>query len=288
MRGRNRPDARWGGGLIELVEVRGARLHRIERAAQDPHNEIESAVAVQVAGRGRVVAARLERRSRWKWNPIAVEIGMTARPLVANPQQTRLEEIAPENVGIAIAIDVEHRHRIGAVQRRLALADDLDVFEPFRDKPEPRGAQAVEALHLIASDRAVHAAQQHVELAVAIDVGELGDVLSIGVDRDALHILQRVGGDHEARRRARPDVAVITDVAERRLREEIVESVAVHVHEAVPLPDVDSLEPISRQPPAVSRALEELELTRVLLNEEIDDTVAIDVEELGARVLEAS
>src|SRR5437667_12895029 len=105
MRGCNRPDARRGGGLIELVEIRGARLHRIERAAQHADHEVEPAVAVQVAGRGRVVAARLERRPRWKWNPFAVEIGMTARPLVANPQQTRLEEIAPENVGIAIAID---------------------------------------------------------------------------------------------------------------------------------------------------------------------------------------
>jgi hypothetical protein len=48
------------------------------------------------------------------------------------------------------------------------------------------------------------------------------------------------------------------------------------------------LEAISRQPPAVSGALEELELARILLNEEIDDTVAIDVEELGARVFEAA
>src|SRR2546428_5969709 len=77
MRGGNRPDAR--SGLIELVQIRGARLHRIERAAQHPDDEIEAAVAVQVAGRGRVVAARLERRSWWKWNPVAVEIGMAAR-----------------------------------------------------------------------------------------------------------------------------------------------------------------------------------------------------------------
>jgi len=113
--------------LIELIEIRGARFHRIERTAQHPDNQIEPAVAVQVAGRGRVVAARLERRAWRKWDAVAVEVRMGAGSLIADPQEAGLEEVAPENVGIAVGIDVEDRQRIRAVQRWLALADDLDV-----------------------------------------------------------------------------------------------------------------------------------------------------------------
>src|SRR5437762_13253201 len=103
------PDA--GRSLIELVEIRGARLHRIERAAQHADDEIEPPVAIQVAGGGRVVAARPERRSRREGYPLAGEIGMRAGALVADAQESRLIEVTPRNVWVAIGSDVEHRHR---------------------------------------------------------------------------------------------------------------------------------------------------------------------------------
>jgi hypothetical protein len=127
--------------------------------------------------------------------------------------------------------------------------------------------EVIEVLKLVPRDRAIHSAEQQVELAVAIDVGELGDVLAIGVYHGALHVLQRIGGNDEPRRVARTGVAIVTDVAERRLGEEIVQAVAIHIHESVPLADVDALKAVSRQPPAVSGALKKVELSGVLLNE---------------------
>src|SRR5206468_4981767 len=127
-----------------------------------------------------------------------------------------------------------------------------------------------------------------VELGVAVDVGELGDVLPVRIDRDTLHVLQRIGGNDESRRGPRPHVAVVANVAERRLGEQIVEPVAIDVHEAVPLPNVDALEAVCRQPPAISRTLEEFQLARILLNEDVEDTVAIDVDQLGTGMLEAA
>lgn len=67
-----------------------------------------------------------------------------------------------------------------------------------------------------------------------------------------------------------------------------MQPVTIEIDEAIPLPDVDVLKALSRQPPPGSVALEELELSRFLLNEEIGEAVAIDVEQLGAGVLEAS
>jgi hypothetical protein len=67
-----------------------------------------------------------------------------------------------------------------------------------------------------------------------------------------------------------------------------VQPVTIEIDEAIPLPDVDVLKALSRQPPPDSVALEELELSRFLLNEEIGEAVAIDVEQLGAGMLEAS
>ena len=213
MRGRHGPAA--GRGLIELVQIRRARLDRVERAAEHADDEIEPPVAIQVTGRGRVVAAGFEWSAGGKRDPLAVKVKMRARPLVSDPQQAGLEEVAPQNVGVAVAIDVEHRHRVRAVQRRLALADDLDVFELLGDETEPRRAIRVQCLHLVARDRAIDPTQQHIESTVAIDVGELRDVLAVGVDRRSLDVLQRVGGDDEPRRSARPDVAIVPDVAER-------------------------------------------------------------------------
>jgi len=48
------------------------------------------------------------------------------------------------------------------------------------------------------------------------------------------------------------------------------------------------LEAVCRQPPAISRTLEEFQLARILLNEKVEDTVAIDVDQLGTGMLEAA
>ena len=217
-----RDGPRAGRCLVELIEIRRAGLHRIERATQHADDQIGVAVAVQVTGGRRVVPACLERRLWRKRDSIVVKVRTRTGALIPDPQETRLEEVAPQNVGIAVAIDVEDRHRIGAVQRGRTLPDDLDILEPLRDQAEPRRPVHIEVFHFVAGDGAVHATEQHIELAVAIDVGELGDVLAVGIDRHAVDVFQCVGGNLKARCRLRSNVAVIPNVAERGLGEEIV------------------------------------------------------------------
>src|SRR6185312_14071395 len=119
------------------------------------HHEIEPAVAIQIARRRRVVAARLDRSPRREWDPLAVEIDLRTRAVIADPQESRLEEVAPQNVRVPIAVDIEHRHRIGAVPGRLPLADDLNVLESLCEKLESRAAKGIEVLKLVARNRSV-------------------------------------------------------------------------------------------------------------------------------------
>jgi hypothetical protein len=117
----------------------------------------------------------------------------------------------------------------------------------------------------------------------------LGDVLAVGVNDRALDVFQRISGDDEARHRTRTHIAIVPNVAERRLGEEIVEAVTVDIYKPVPLADVDPLETLGPELPAATGAtLKKLQLSRRLLNEEISRPVAVDVEELGSRMLEAA
>src|SRR5437899_452127 len=162
----------------------------------------------------------------------------------------------------------------------------MNVSKPLGNEPKPRRAKRIEPVHFVARDGPIDSAQQHVELAIAIDVGELRDVLAIGVDGGALYVFQRVCGDDECRRRAGANIPIVADVAERRLGKQVVAPIAVQVDEAIPLADVDVLEAISGQRPASSALLKQLELSRILLHKEIEAAVAVDVQQLGARMIE--
>ena len=135
---------------------------------------------------------------------------------------------------------------------------------------------------------AADTSQQKVRLPVAVDVRELRDVLPVGVDRLAQGIEQRVGCDDESRRGTCTDVAVVADIAERRFGEQIDEAVAIDIGEAVPLPDVEILIAVGLQLPASGGPLKQREIVRVLLNEQVIHAVAVDIDELRARVLEAA
>lgn len=127
--------------------------------------------------------------------------------------------------------------------------------------------EVVEALKLVARNRAVDAAQQQVELAVAIDVRELRDVLAVSVDRLTRDVAQRVRRDHKPRRGVRAHVAVVADVAERRFRKQVDQSIAVEIDEPIPLTDVEILKALRRQLPAACRSLVQLQIVRILLDE---------------------
>jgi hypothetical protein len=172
------------------------------------------------------------------------------------------------------------RHR-----RSHLLADDADALELARHQAEQRRPAGVERRHLVACDGAVQPADQQVGAAVAVEVAELGDVLAVGEDRRAVHVLQRVGDEHEAVGASPALVAVVLDVAERLLRQEIEVAIAVHVGEAIPLTHVDvsiprrpQREPRQAVPLAVP--VEQRDPSGDLLQEQIEVAVSIGIHEL--------
>src|SRR5207302_9795423 len=116
--------------LAEVIEIRHTGLHWIERSPQYADYEIRAPVAVQVTGGRRIVSARLERRLRRERDPIAVEVRTRTGALIPDPQETRLEKVAPQYAGTAATIDIEDGPRVGAVQAGRAPADYLDILEP--------------------------------------------------------------------------------------------------------------------------------------------------------------
>ena len=89
-------------------------------AADDAHQEIEIAVAIEIDRRRRVVAARARARRTYgsgtgsTWNDGVLHV----RADVLNQQHARLEEVAPEQVEILVAVEVGKRQRVGAMARR--------------------------------------------------------------------------------------------------------------------------------------------------------------------------
>src|SRR2546430_2392383 len=125
MRRGDRPGSR--RRLVELVQICGACFHRVERATQHAHDKIEPPIAIEISGGGRIVTARLERGVRREWNPVAVKVGMSAAALVAEPEEPGLEEVAPEDVGVAVAIDVEHRHGVRSEEHTSELQSQSNL-----------------------------------------------------------------------------------------------------------------------------------------------------------------
>ena len=156
-------------------------------------------------------------------------------------------------------------------------------FATRRKAGAPRGSSA---RRLVARHRAVEPPDQEVGAAVAIEIAELGDVLAVGEDRGAVHVLQRVGREYETVGAALPIVPVVLDVAERLLGEEIEIAVGVHVGEAVPLSHVDvavlgAARDEAGQAVALAVALEESDAAGHFLQEQIEIAVTVGVHQLG-------
>ena len=207
---------------------------------------------------------------------------------VLQPEQSGFEEVAPENVRIAVTVEIGHREGIGSVEAG-PLADDLDVLETVGDQAEPRRSSRIAGLQLVAGDGAVHPAQHEVHAAVAVDVGELGDVLPVGVDRDPVHVLERIGRHDEVGPTPRAGVVEVADVTVLRFGEEVRQAVPVHVGETVPLSDVDVLVSVGLPLPAERisgpDSGKEGEFSGVLLEEQVGHAVATDIDQLRARVI---
>ena len=175
------------------------------------------------------------------------------------------------------------------------LPDDPDALELLRHQAERRrAAGSPTALASYRANRAVEPADQEVGAAVAVEIAELGNVLAVGEDRRAVGVLQRVGGEHEPVGAPRAVVAIVLDVAERLLGEEVEIAVGVHVGEAIPLAHVEPavLRRVRNRnrgrPSGLAVALVERDAAGHFLHEEIEVAVAVGVHQLGARGVEAA
>ena len=172
------------------------------------------------------------------------------------------------------------------------LCDDLDVLETLGEEPEARHVVRIHPHGLVPHHRAVELADEEVERVVAVDVGEVRDVLPVGEEGLAVGVPERVHGEAEARRAGRAFVPEIADVAVSFLGEEVEVAVGVEVEEAIPLADVEVVEAVGAPhvPGGFGRAgvLEELDRAGDLLHEEVEVAVAVDVDELRAGDVEAA
>jgi hypothetical protein len=174
------------------------------------------------------------------------------------------------------------------------LPDDLDAGEFLGHQPELRHVFGTDfAGGLVARDRPVEAADEEVRLAVAVHVGDVGDVLPVAEERLAADGAQRVLRQLELRGARRAGVVVVAQVAVRLLGEEVHQPVAVEVHEAEPLPDGE-VTVVAGAPCEVGGGaggggiFEEHDLPAFLLEKEVLRTVLVDVDNLRTRHVEAA
>src|SRR5262249_24046233 len=133
-----------------------------------------------------------------------------------------------------------------------------------------------------------HSANKQIEASVAVDVDCIEDILTVGDDRTTVDVADRVAQCDGLWLGACPFVVPDADVAGQQLCEQVRLAVVVHVDESKPLAEIEILKTVRAPDPLVSDALEINELTRALLHEEIGLAVAVDVDELRPRHIEAA
>ena len=276
---------------FEEVEVIGGGGVGVEGAAEHPEEEVEVAVAVDIGEEGIVVAAGADRVFEGERHRFVAKHRRGARPSISNQQQAGLEEIAPEQVLVAVVVDVGEEHRVGPMQRA-ELRDDLDVLEPIRHEFKPGDLLVIQTHRLVAHHRAVDAADEEIHQAVAIDVGQVGDVLAIDKNGRAGDISERIDRERERGLLGRAFVAKNLDVAEDVLAQQVVVAVLIEIDEAIPFAHFDVVVMIGSPDVAglggCADVLEEHQLPRHLLHEQVEVAVGVDIDELGARQVEAA
>ncbi len=210
---------------------------------------------------------------------------------VAEPEQAGLEEIAPDEVEVAVVVGVGQRHGIGAVHAPLS-GDDGEALPLLIHQPEHRRAGAPH--EFVAEDHAAHPPDEQVGAAVAVHVAHLGDVLPVGEHRHSFGIPQRVRQRHVAGRRLRAIVPEVPQVAEGPLGEQVEVAVAVEVGEAGPLAHLQA-GPVPAQEREGRQlvvggavAAEGQHLAAPLLDDEVEVAVAVEVGQLGPGHVEAA
>ena len=146
--------------------------------------------------------------------------------------------------------------------------------------------------HLVTADRPIQAAEEEIQIAVTVDVVEAGNVLAIRKDRLTGDIPNGISNGGKDRGLGRTVVAEVLHIAEAPLAQKVEITVAVEVDEAGPLPHRQVL--ISVRAPHELRSgrsadvLEQHQLVRAFLKEEVDVPITVDVGELGTGHVEAT
>jgi hypothetical protein len=235
---------------------------------------------------GGVIPAGQKRIRRRKALRLSTENGVAAGPRVLDEEQSRLEEVAPEQVGVAVVVHVRKGEGVGPVKRRPLLArppDNLNALKLVRHVGE-LGHAVRPVDRLVAGDGPVEPPQKEIQPAVAAKVRDVRDVLTVREDGLPLHGPQRVGVQLKRRRRGRADVPVGAEMAVRLFREQIGHPVLVKIRKPVPFADLQ-VPVVVRTPHEARRVplgdvLEKRELAGTLLDKEIRVLVPVNVHKL--------
>src|SRR5499426_3277377 len=151
---------------------------------------------------------------------LSTQIRLGARTVILEPEQPFLEEVAPIEIENATFVDIGERERVCAVQSgsldfsgRTALRGGIDTIQRARDfrpdhfdplpalieQPKARAAIRTLAILLISVDDALHSANEEIEASIAVDVDRIEDILTVGHDRAAVDVADRVAKRDELR-----------------------------------------------------------------------------------------
>ena len=121
------------------------------------------------------------------------------------------------------------------------VRDDLDVLESVRHQTKTRHTSRVTTSFFVPRYRASQSTDEQVEHPVAVEVRQIGNVLSVGKQRYIRCIAQRVRREYE-RHTIRPLVgAIIPQVAELLLGEQIQVTISIHIGKTKPLTNLQVL-----------------------------------------------
>ena len=222
----------------EFVEVIRCRCVRIERAPENTHVHFVTPIRVQVGEHNIIVSAGLGRCAPRKRHGCVLQDRLRTRPGIRNQQHTRFEKVTPEKIEIPVSIVVVERHRVGAVAAALQLANDLDVLESIGLEDEARQRRSSRRVRLHVPDGSIHSSNKQIEPAVAVEIVEVRDVLSVRKNRNPRDITKRVFRRDPFRRTGSSLIPNQGHVTVRFLDKQVLVAITFHVDEAMPFTNV--------------------------------------------------
>ena len=217
--------------------------------------------------------------------------GFATRTRVFHEEHTGLEEITPKEIEVSILVDIREGHRIGAVQAA-ELSHDLDALKAILQKTEHGDSVIRQLGHIITTECAVQATEEKIPVAITVDVVEVGNVLAIRKERHTLDVPHGIPNGREGSGTSCAVIAKILHIAEAPLAQKVEITIVVEVDEAGPLPHrqvlISVCTPYELKPVRPADVLEQHQLVRTFLKEEVDVPITVDVDELWTWHVEAT